>query len=123
MRLACFDSAKGDGVGVVLNDEIADIRRVAPHLSPNPVDILAGGQEALAIAAAAAKTAPRYRLADVKLTAPVKRPGKILGIGLNYRDHAKETGREPPTTQMWFNKQATAVNGPFDPILMPAVSQ
>lgn len=123
MKLACFDSAKGAGVGVVLNDEIADIRRVAPHLSPNPVDILAGGAAALAMAAEAAKTAPRLKLADVKLTAPVKRPGKILGIGLNYRDHAKETGREPPTTQMWFNKQQTAVNGPFDPILMPAVSK
>jgi 2-keto-4-pentenoate hydratase/2-oxohepta-3-ene-1,7-dioic acid hydratase in catechol pathway len=56
------------------------------------------------------------------LKAPVGRPGKILGIGLNYRDHAKETGRDPPTTQMWFNKQTTALHDPFAAVLMPAVS-
>ena len=122
MKLACFESARGAGFGVVEDDHIADVRRVLPHLSPNPVDILAGGAEALKLVAAAANSAPRLRLSDVRLTAPIPRPGKILGIGLNYRDHAKETGREAPSTQMWFNKQQTSVHDPFAPILMPAVS-
>jgi 2-keto-4-pentenoate hydratase/2-oxohepta-3-ene-1,7-dioic acid hydratase in catechol pathway len=122
MKLACFDGVGGAGFGVVEGDEVADVRRVLPYLSPNPVDILAGGQEALRLVATAAKSAPKLRLSDVRLTAPVARPGKILGIGLNYRDHAKETGREAPTTQMWFNKQKTSVNDPFAPIMMPTVS-
>src|SRR5690606_38727083 len=117
-----FKSEAGTGVGLVLGEEIADLRKAAPHLSPNPADILAAGAAGVETVERAAKTAPRLALADVKLMAPVARPGKILGIGLNYRDHAKETGREPPATQMWFNKQTTCLNGPFDPVIMPAVS-
>jgi 2-keto-4-pentenoate hydratase/2-oxohepta-3-ene-1,7-dioic acid hydratase in catechol pathway len=122
MKLARFVGADGAGVGVVDGDHVADIRRIVPHLSPNPVDILAGGPEALALAARAATSAPRLKLSEVRLIAPVPKPGKILGIGLNYRDHARETGREAPSTQMWFNKQQTSVHDPFAPILMPAVS-
>lgn len=122
MRLCVFEATSGTGVGLVLGEEVADLRKVAPELSPNPVDILGAGRAGIEAIERAAKTAPRLALKDVKLKAPVRRPGKILGIGLNYHDHAKETGREAPTTQMWFNKQATCVHGPFDPVLMPAVS-
>ncbi|MBI1361428.1 MAG: fumarylacetoacetate hydrolase [Alphaproteobacteria bacterium] len=122
MKLACFEGPRGAGLGLVEGDEIADVRSVAPYFSLNPVDILAGGPPVLEMLAAAAKRARRFGLSSVRLTAPVARPGKILGIGLNYQDHARETGREPPTTQMWFNKQQTAVNDPFAPVLLPAVS-
>jgi 2-keto-4-pentenoate hydratase/2-oxohepta-3-ene-1,7-dioic acid hydratase in catechol pathway len=123
MRLCSFDAAGVSALGLVLGEEIADLCRVAPQLPLNPVDILAGGAKLQDAVEAAARTAPRLKLKDVKLRAPVGRPGKILGIGLNYRDHAKETGREPPTTQMWFNKQSTSLHGPFAPVLMPAVSK
>lgn len=122
MRLCRFDAPSGTGIGIVLGDEIADLTRANPQLPPNPVDILAQGMAGIEIIERVAKSAPRLKLQDVKLRSPVQRPGKILGIGLNYRDHAKETGREPPTTQMWFNKQTTCLNGPFDPVIMPAVS-
>lgn len=122
MRLCVFEATNRVGVGAVMGDEIADLRAVAPHLSPNPVDILAAGAAGIEAVEKAIRSAPRLPLKAVKLCAPVGRPGKILGIGLNYRDHAAETGREPPTTQMWFNKQASAIHGPFDPVRMPAVS-
>jgi 2-keto-4-pentenoate hydratase/2-oxohepta-3-ene-1,7-dioic acid hydratase in catechol pathway len=122
MRLCAYDTLDGPGVGVVLGEEIAELRKPAPYLSLNPVDILSGGPEALAYVARLAEQAPRKAVKNVRLRAPVGRPGKILGIGLNYRDHAAETGREPPTTQMWFNKQSTCLNDPFAPVLMPAVS-
>ena len=122
MRLCRFETLSGVRVGLVVGEEVADLTQVAPQLSSNPVDILAAGTAGIEMVERAAKSAPRLKLTDVKLTAPVPRPGKILGIGLNYRDHAKETGREPPTTQMWFNKQSTCINGPFDPVTMPAVS-
>ncbi|MBK8840264.1 MAG: fumarylacetoacetate hydrolase family protein [Hyphomonadaceae bacterium] len=122
MRLCVFEATSGTGVGLVIGEEVADLRKVLPYLSPNPVDILAAGQAGIEIVERAARTAPRIPLANAKLNCPVNRPGKILGIGLNYHDHAKETGRDAPTTQMWFNKQASSVHGPFDPVLMPAVS-
>lgn len=122
MKLCVFEATTGRGVGLVLGEEIADLRRVAPHLSPNPVDILVAGEAGVDAVAKAAHTAPRLPVSEVKFLCPVGRPGKILGIGLNYHDHAKETGREAPATQMWFNKQASAIHGPFDPVLLPAVS-
>jgi 2-keto-4-pentenoate hydratase/2-oxohepta-3-ene-1,7-dioic acid hydratase in catechol pathway len=122
MRLCCFENGGERGVGLVLGDEVADLRKADPRLSLNPVDILAGGAEIRAAVEKAGKSAPKLRLKDLTLRVPAGRPGKILGIGLNYRDHAKETGREPPTTQMWFNKQTTSLHDPFAPVLMPAVS-
>jgi 2-keto-4-pentenoate hydratase/2-oxohepta-3-ene-1,7-dioic acid hydratase in catechol pathway len=106
---------------LVLGDEIADISTVAGR-SYLPVDILAAGPGGIEAIEKAARSSSRIPLKSARLTAPLRRPGKILGIGLNYRDHAKETGRDPPTTQMWFNKQSSALHGPFDPVLMPAVS-
>lgn len=122
MRLCVFEATTGAGPGLIVGEEIVDLRSAAPHLSPNPVDILSAGPAGIEAIERAAKSGRRFPLSQVKLKAPVRRPGKILGIGLNYRDHAKETGREPPTTQMWFNKQITSLHGPFDPVLMPAVS-
>lgn len=121
MRLCSFEAAGGGGLGVVIGAEIADVRAVAPGLSVNPVDML-GSAEGVEALVAAAEKAPRLPLGEVRLRAPVRRPGKILGIGLNYRDHAKETGREPPSVQMWFNKQSTSVNDPYGEVLLPAVS-
>lgn len=69
-----------------------------------------------------AKARPRRSLTELDLCQPIVRPGKILGIGLNYKDHAAETGRQPPVTQTWFVKQATAANGPYDVVEMPKVS-
>lgn len=57
-------------------------------------------------------------LAQVKLEAPVQRPGKIFAIGLNYADHIAESGLGTPERQVWFTKAQTSVNGPYDPILI-----
>ena len=121
MRLCVFEATDGRRPGLVVGDEIADISAVAGR-SCLPVDILAAGPGGIEAIENAARSSSRIPLKSARLTAPLRRPGKILGIGLNYRDHAKETGRDPPTTQMWFNKQSSALHGPFDPVLMPAVS-
>ncbi len=54
--------------------------------------------------------------------APIPSPPRVFGIGLNYRDHAAETGREPPSIQTWFMKQTTSVNAPFGVVEKPVVS-
>jgi 2-keto-4-pentenoate hydratase/2-oxohepta-3-ene-1,7-dioic acid hydratase in catechol pathway len=54
-----------------------------------------------------------------RLGAPIGRVPKFLGIGLNYRDHAAETGMPIPEAPIVFAKATSSVCGPYDPILMP----
>ena len=61
-------------------------------------------------------------LAAVKLLAPVPRPPKFICVGLNYRDHAIESGMEIPSVPTIFNKFPNVVIGPGDPIVLPKVS-
>ncbi len=61
-------------------------------------------------------------LESVTLRAPIKRPGKILAIGLNYADHIAESGRPKPEQQMWFLKASSSTSGPFDAIQLPKAS-
>jgi len=60
---------------------------------------------------------------DIKLASPVARPSKIVCIGLNYADHAKETGATPPPEPVIFLKASTALCGPFDDIIIPKNSK
>ncbi|MEW6233817.1 MAG: fumarylacetoacetate hydrolase family protein [Candidatus Omnitrophota bacterium] len=60
---------------------------------------------------------------SVRLGPPVPRPGKIICVGLNYSDHAKESGQEVPKEPVLFSKAPTALNGPFDPIEIPRNSR
>jgi 2-keto-4-pentenoate hydratase/2-oxohepta-3-ene-1,7-dioic acid hydratase in catechol pathway len=64
-------------------------------------------------------TGSRYPLADVRLLAPVL-PSKVVAVGKNYADHAREMGGEPPQDPVIFLKPSTAVVGPREPILYPA---
>jgi 2-keto-4-pentenoate hydratase/2-oxohepta-3-ene-1,7-dioic acid hydratase in catechol pathway len=66
--------------------------------------------------------APRFRLSDVALHAPVPDPGAVFGIGLNYRMHAEETGRPSPERPLVFAKMAGAVTGPAGPVALPAAT-
>ena len=56
---------------------------------------------------------------QVRLGSPVARPSKIVCIGLNYADHAKETGATPPPEPVIFMKSTTALCGPYDDIVIP----
>lgn len=66
-------------------------------------------------------------LAEIDILSPVARPGKILGIGVNYAAHAAESvsfvDTKKPEIQKWFNKQATAVNDPYADVDLPKVSE
>ena len=63
-------------------------------------------------------TGARYPVVDVRLLAPVL-PSKVVAIGKNYADHAREMGGEPPPEPVIFLKPSTAVVGPRDPIVYP----
>jgi 2-keto-4-pentenoate hydratase/2-oxohepta-3-ene-1,7-dioic acid hydratase in catechol pathway len=65
-------------------------------------------------------TSVRFPLADVRLLAPIL-PSKVVCIGKNYADHAREMGGEPPDEPVIFLKPSTAVCGPGDPIQRPTL--
>jgi 2,4-didehydro-3-deoxy-L-rhamnonate hydrolase len=65
-----------------------------------------------------AASAPKVAL-TARLGSPICRPSKIICIGLNYRDHAKETKAEPPNEPVLFFKSTTSLTGPNDPLVMP----
>jgi acylpyruvate hydrolase len=68
------------------------------------------------------KKAPRglfTPLAKARLLAPIPRPGKITCVGMNYADHAREQGHEPPKSPIFFLKSGNTICGPGDAIHLP----
>lgn len=65
----------------------------------------------------------QHHLTKVKLLAPIPKPRKLICVGLNYRDHAAETGAKIPDVPTIFNKFATAVIGPGEKVVLPKVSK
>ena len=123
MKLATFTYRGETRIGVVDDAAIVDLRAAAPDLPREMVAFLEAGEAALADARdAAASGRHRLPLADVALESPVLRPPKILAVGLNYADHVAETGREPPSVPMIFNKQSTAAHPPYAPFHVPRAS-
>ena len=124
MRLVSFSVSSGPvRPGLVLDDEVVDLSDPAAGLPPTMRDLLALGPPAMDQVRAAPTTgAARHPRAEVRLHAPVPNPPNILAIGMNYRAHVAEMGREPPEWQYWFNKQRTSIAGPGDPIVLPTVS-
>jgi 2-keto-4-pentenoate hydratase/2-oxohepta-3-ene-1,7-dioic acid hydratase in catechol pathway len=64
-------------------------------------------------------TLPRLEATGERIGAPITRPGKVVCIGLNYRDHAQETGAPIPDRPVVFLKAAYTVIGPNDSVLIP----
>lgn len=132
MRLASFlapeeyepEPVRHTRTGVVDGDDLVDLTDPALGLPGDMTALLALGTAAMdAARSAPSTTARRWRLEDVELIAPVPLPPKFLAIGMNYRAHIAEMGREPPAHQYWFNKQRTCVAAPEEPIVVPRVSE
>lgn len=123
MRLCTFDAADGPEAAVLLGDELAPVRALGA-----PATDLRGLLEALApdqlleLGGAASAGSERIALETVRLCAPVTDPEKIICIGLNYRDHAEESGQAPPPAPIWFPKFANSLRGSGDQILLPAIA-
>jgi 2-keto-4-pentenoate hydratase/2-oxohepta-3-ene-1,7-dioic acid hydratase in catechol pathway len=121
MKLVTFEAHGSERIGVVDGERIVDLSATAfPQTMIGLIAAWDGIEADVRRFVRSAK--PEFALDDVHLKAPVPRPSKILAIGLNYADHIAETGREKPTRQVWFAKMPSAVNGPFDRIEIPKVS-
>jgi ureidoglycolate lyase len=120
MKLASFTAGGPPEMGLVQGDRIVSISRAAPSLATGMVDLIGRwSQVEREVRALADRAADTLALSDVRLQAPVPRPGKIFAIGLNYADHIAESGMGTPEHQVWFAKAASSANGPFDAIEIP----
>jgi 2-keto-4-pentenoate hydratase/2-oxohepta-3-ene-1,7-dioic acid hydratase in catechol pathway len=116
MRLVSFRRGAREELGVERPDgRIVPARALGPSQPTTMMALLAGGPPAIAALRAAMVDAPpgveALDPASVERLAPVPRPGKVVAIGLNYHDHAKEGGVEPPAVPMVFAKFSTSVVG------------
>jgi 2-keto-4-pentenoate hydratase/2-oxohepta-3-ene-1,7-dioic acid hydratase in catechol pathway len=65
-------------------------------------------------------TLPRLPLAGVRIGAPISAPGKLMAIGLNYHDHAREMGSPLPEQPIVFDKATSSICGPYDDVVLPS---
>jgi 2-keto-4-pentenoate hydratase/2-oxohepta-3-ene-1,7-dioic acid hydratase in catechol pathway len=123
MRLVTFASPTGPHIGLVRQDKsIVDLHEADPELPTGMCRFLALGKTGLERAAAAINKGKPIPLAGIKILPPVPKPQKIICIGLNYADHAKETGKEPPPEPVVFCKFATALRAHGEPIVIPRLT-
>ena len=115
MKLVRFGDPGQERPGVV--DQQGRVRDVSSRVSDWTGEALDPAR--LAELSAADIAAFPIVSADVRLGPPVPTPGKIICIGLNYADHAAETGFELPSEPLVFFKSPTAICGPTDPIKIP----
>ena len=122
MRLITYLSATGPRVAARRDDGWVDLAQADPALPTSLKALLAGGETLLERARRAAAVGELIS-GEVALLAPIPDPQKVLCVGLNYADHAKESGQEPPAEPVFFSKFPTAVLAPGAPIVLPSVSQ
>lgn len=128
MKLVSFQhgDVKATHIGVLRDQSVVDLNRIDPGLPTDMVAFLAAGVDARARAdraLAAAKPEHSIDLAAVRLGPPIARPGKIMCIGLNYRDHARETNQAVPDFPTLFAKYSSCVIGPGEPIVLPRLTK
>ncbi len=123
MKLATFTYQHQTRIGAVIENQIVDGLGDA-NLPTDMIEFLEQGDSALQkMQQLILSETHRIPLADVQLLAPIPRPRKYLGIGLNYADHIDETGLEKPEFPLFFTKQSSCVMGHGDSIFLPRVSE
>lgn len=125
MKLATILTPHGPRAALAVADGYIDLHATDPGLPTCMKDLLAASP-AIRQAAAQLATSPhavKYAANAVRLLPPVPNPGKILCIGLNYRDHAIEGGKAIPTEPVLFGKFPNALIAHGEPIRLPKVAQ
>jgi acylpyruvate hydrolase len=121
MRLVSFQTEDGPAAAVQVGEELVPVS--ALDAPARTVKGLLGALDADGLrdlAMRAGEASERIAVVDATLHAPVTDPQKIVCLGLNYRDHAEETGQEIPSAPMWFAKFANSLSGSGGDIVLPA---
>ena len=123
MRLATLQTETGPRVvGVALDGRFVDLCQIDVKLPSTLKAILAADQGLMAAANALAAGLAKGPFVTGRLLAPIADPGKVICIGLNYRDHALETNSPIPSEPVVFNKFPQCVVGPEDAVVLPRVA-
>jgi acylpyruvate hydrolase len=104
---------------------VLDLNLLDPTLPTDMLQFLENGEaarEQALSALSANREFPDFPLRKIRLKAPLPRPGKILCVGLNYREHAEESEFAVPDTPIIFAKYYNCVIGPYDPIVIPRIT-
>ena len=124
MKLVRFSQKGPTRIGKVVGNTVVDLSAIYPEAGNSMRALLARLPELRA--AIEACDLPSFDLAEVTLEAPIDDPQKFLAIGMNYKAHADEAlkgaGIPLPTSQLWFNKQVSCINGPYSEVEIPSVS-
>jgi acylpyruvate hydrolase len=121
VRLVSFQTADGARAGVLVGEQIVPVAALrAPSTTVSGLLATLDAEALRELGAQAASAGERIALDATRLHAPIVAPQKIICIGLNYRDHAEETGQEIPKAPMWFAKFANSLIGSGEDIVLPA---
>jgi acylpyruvate hydrolase len=120
VRLVSFHTEDGPAAAVALGEDLVPVSTLnAPAMTVRGVLTALDGEGLRELQARAEQADERISLVDVTLHAPVTDPQKIVCLGLNYRDHAAETGQDIPANPMWFAKFANSLIGSGEDIMLP----
>jgi acylpyruvate hydrolase len=123
MRFAAFSSGEQDGLVVASREGAFHGLLSGDAGYPGPLDVLISqGSDALNAAAATLAKGPVIDLDQVTLELPLRAPGKIICVGLNYVDHSIESGFTPPDYPTVFTRFASSLVAAGKPIIRPSVS-
>lgn len=124
MKLVTFVSNGATRIGALIGeDRVVDFSQADASLPKDMIGFLKGSKATQAVAQKAIDGgAKSIALSEVKLLAPIPNPGKIICIGLNYSDHAAETGQPIPKYPIVFSKYSNTVIATGDKIVLPRVS-
>jgi 2-keto-4-pentenoate hydratase/2-oxohepta-3-ene-1,7-dioic acid hydratase in catechol pathway len=121
MRLLSRQTPAGPAAAIQVEDTLVPASALdAPASTVRGLLEALDGEGLRALAAQAEDAEERVPLAETTLCAPIPDAQKIICIGLNYRDHAEETGQEIPAAPMWFAKFANSLTGSGQEIVLPA---
>jgi 2-keto-4-pentenoate hydratase/2-oxohepta-3-ene-1,7-dioic acid hydratase in catechol pathway len=120
MRLLSIETPAGPEAALLLGQEVLPAAALgAPPTMRALLEELDTDELGELAVRAAASPLRRTALSEVRLAAPVPDPEKIICIGLNYRDHARETGQEIPKAPMWFAKFRNSLCASGAAIVLP----
>ena len=120
MRLLTYRTGEGTQAGILLDEDVVPVSALdAPASSVRGLLRALDADGLAALARRARDSTARLPLASLTLAAPVPDPEKVVCLGLNYSDHARETGQEPPAAPLWFAKFANSLLGSGEDIRLP----
>lgn len=151
MRLATVSIDGEQRIAAVVNDKYIDLNKACEllfeskgqarakqiaeaYIPLNMIEFLQGGDDSMKLAKESVDFVQKNNFSEevnrklyydgqrVKLESPIQKPDKIICVGLNYREHIEEMGREIPTIPVIFAKYNNTIIAPGDPILKPKVS-